>query len=189
MYIKKQIMKTKELQNRIFNLINGIEASEKAKKHFLGIISVIYGHQSIAYQDFEALITDPQKQLEMLRAPDNHKYKSNFMVFCHVVVEDYIEQALSSSSKDSSGFLPYNYFVEIEKASQHKAGIIGFELKRCSALNIEETGLTRFLLSPLADCLTDVEYRKILSVWFMYPELIFHADKVGEVINHFCSGK
>lgn len=179
-------MKTNELQNRIFNLINGIEASEKAKKRFFSIINVIYGGNSKAYQDFEELIAIPEKQLEMLKAPESHKYKSNFMVFCHIVMEDYIEQALSASSEDPSCFLPYGYFLEIEKISQQKPGLTGVELRYCSPLDIEEQGLTRFLLSPQFEgCLSATDIRKILSIWFMYPELICHPDKVAEIINLF----
>lgn len=175
----------KEIQNQIFNLINGIESSEKAKNRFMQIVAILYGYKNEAYETFKELINTPEKQLEMLRAPENHKYKSNFMVFCHIVIEDYIEQAHSKSAKDSENFLPYGYLVEIEKASRQKAGITGFELKQGSELNIEEKGLTRFLLSQLAkECCTAADYRKILSVWLMYPELIYDQDKVSEVIQH-----
>lgn len=176
----------KEIQNQIFNLINGIESSEQAKKHFLQVMTIIYGQNSKAYNDFQELIATPEKQLEMLRAPESHKYKRNFMVFCHIVVKDYIEQALSESAKDSAGFLPYGYFAEIEKASQHES-----DLFKCrTALNTEENALTRLLLSQLAEgCFTAADYRKILSVWLMYPELIYDQDKVAEVIQHLGSAK
>lgn len=179
-------MKTKKLQNQIFKLINGIESSEKAKSRFMQIIAVIYGRKSEAYKIFKELINTPEKQLEMLRAPENHKYKSNFMVFCHIVVEDCIEQTQPEPSDTSADTPLYGYFAEIEKTSQRKPSLNGFDRKSDIALNVEERNLTNFLLSPQAkDCLTAEDCRKILSIWLMYPEFIFHPDEIEKVIKIF----
>lgn len=177
-------MKTNYLQHQIFSLINGIEISEKAKKRFFDVIAVIYGSKSEAYQDFEKLIANPEKQFEMLKAPDNHKYKNNFMVFCRIAVKSYMEQELSRSSENSTGFSFYNYLAEIEKAVANKPGIAGFGLQYDIALNAEEDKLTFFLLSQQAESgISAAGIRKILSIWLMYPELICNQNRAENVVK------
>ena len=63
-------------------------------------------------------------------------------------------------------------------------------------LNREEYSLIRRILdngkedSPQIDYnFTAANYRQILTVWFMYPELICYPSEVEKIVNLFLKGK
>lgn len=210
-YFKKlKKMETKvnvtDLQTQIFRLINGIESSKNAKERFLGIIGILCGRDSKNYKMYSQLISDPRQQLEMLQAPESNEYKNNFMVFCHIVLEDYITQvAPDTPEQEKEGpqnktpekdLLLYHYFTEVEKASQYKPRITGFDLQKFPALCSEEYSLIRRILEKGKDDDPQIEYkftaanyRQLLTVWLLHPELICYPIEIEKIIKLFRSGK
>lgn len=197
-----------DLQNQIFRVIDGITASKKAKKHFSGIIGTTHGCLSDGYKQLMRLTEDSREQLKTLRSPENeeNKFKMFFMVYCHIVLKDYIEQvAPDTPEEDTDGpkhkipekdLLLYRYLSEVEKTSQHKPRIIGFDLQKFTELHTHEYSLIRRILSTgkedepqIENNFTAANYRQILTVWFMYPELICYPTEIEKIVKLFISGK
>ncbi len=197
-----------ELQNKIFRVIDGISASKKAKKHFSGIIGTTHGCLSDGYKQLMLLTEDSREQLATLRSPENdeNKIKMFFMVYCHIVLKDYMEQvAPDTPEEDADGpkhkipekdLLLYTYLSEVEKASQYTPRIIGFNLQKFTELHTQEYSLIRRILSTgkedepqIENNFTAANYRQILTTWFMYPELICYPTEVEKIVDLFIKGK
>lgn len=195
-----------DLQTRVFRLIDGINASKRAKERFLGIIGILSGRNSDNYKIYKQLTIDAEQQLEMLQAPESNDYKNNFMVFCHVVLEDYIAKVAPDTPEEETigpknqipekDLLLHRYFSEVEKTSQYKPRIIGFDLQKFTELHTQEYSLIRRILndgkdhSPqIENTFTAANYRQILTVWFMYPELICYPAEIEKIVKLFISGK
>ena len=197
------------MQNKIFRIIDGIQVSEKAKKHFSGIIGTTHGYLSEGYNTLMDLTENPHEQLAMLRATEKETLKNKmfFRVFCHIVVKDYMQQVAPDTPENKENIGPksqipekdlllYSYFSEIEETSQHTPRILEFDLSKFPNLNREEYSLIRRILdngkedSPQIDYnFTAANYRQILTVWFMYPELICYPSEVEKIVNLFLKGK
>ena len=193
-----------DLQNQIFRLINGIKTSKKTKEHFLGIVSVLSGRNSENYEKLKQLIEKPILQLELLQG-ENDECHDLFMVYCHTALESYIEQTSPETPQDEDeliintpekDWLLHEYFSEMEKATQHRLGLIGFNLRAYPNLHDKEYMLLRRLLkkdvsnASLAEyTYNKANYRQLLTAWFMYPKLIFYPEEVEKVIKLFTTGE
>lgn len=200
-------METKQttMQNDILRIIGLIDASKQTKEHFLGIIGVMFGREHPDYGLFLDLCKNSRTQAEMLNASENYKYKQHFQVFCHIVLKDYINQVSSKpSAEDTEGpkknipekdILLEHYFREIERASQHKMRLIEPDKNQFVELRNLERSLMRriFPHHDEADPINDTEftaanYKQLLTVWLMYPNLIFFPDEVQKIIEQCKTG-
>lgn len=180
----------KELQYRIFRIADGIRPSNEAADDFLRIMAVRMGKEHKIYHDFAQLINNPQQQLKLLEAPETHKYKGDFHVFFHIVLKDFIRKTSERSSEKD--ILLQNYFRELEKCSQEKPRLFGInEIKyRFETLrNLEYCIIRRILgenneVSATAD-FNPGDYRRLLTSWLMYPELLYSAEDISQIILLF----
>lgn len=199
----------KRVQEKIFDLINGIQPTIDAEKNFLGIMAIRFGREHQNYNAFCKIIKSPQQQWELLNATDKHEYKGDFRVFCHTVLKNYISEVtpsskLNSDAKNGDGprnlypekdFLLQDYFEELERCSQQTPRLLPFDkikLRFEKLQNLEHRLLCRILNNrndanaPIKNVeFTPVNYRQILTTWLMYPELIYFPDRVEEVIALF----
>lgn len=201
-------METKEtnLQKDILRIIGLIEARKTAKEHFLGIIGVMFGREHPDYGLFLDLCKNPRTQAEMLKASEDYKYKQHFQMFCHIVLKDYIEQVSAHPYQEEAtegpkknipekDILLERYFKEIERASQHKTRLIEPDKNQFVELrNLEHSLMRRiFPRHDAADPINNTEftagnYKQLLTVWLMYPKLIFFPDEVQKIIEQCKTG-
>lgn len=194
------------LQNDILRILDVIEIRKAAQEHFLGIIGVMFGREHPEYSEFLDMCKDSRKQAQMLKASETQKYKQHFQVLCHIVLQDFIKQVTKAETEeDSEGpknkipekdILLEDYFKEIEKASQYSPSLAGFDKNRFTELkNLEHSLLRRiFPHNDDGDPITETEftsgnYRQLLTVWLMYPQLIFFPERIQEIINLCKTGK
>lgn len=190
------------LQDRIFRITDGIQTPAAAKKSFLGIMAVRMGREHKIYQDFSRIVINPEQQLELLQATDKNPYKQDFRVFCHIVLKTYIRQtARKDGFEASSNQTPEEdplfelYFKEVEKCSQETPSLLDIaQIKtRFTTLRSLEYSLVKHLLSAeenpvdsaAAQKTTAADYRRILTVWLMYPELIYFPEEIDKLVSLF----
>lgn len=203
--IMENLATIEKMQNDILRIIGLIETSKQAKEHFLGIIGVMFGREHADYGLFLNLCKDPRTQAEMLKASENYKYKQHFQMFCHIVLKDYIEQVTNKPYQEATegpknnipekDILLEHYFKEIERASQHKTRLIEPDKNQFVELRNLERSLMRriFPHHDAADPINDTEftagnYKQLLTVWLMYPKLIFFPDEVQKIIEQCKTG-
>ncbi len=189
-----------KMQNDILRIIGSIKMAEKTKKHFLGIIGVMFGQEHPDYKLFEDLVCDEHVQVQMLRADENYKYKQHFQVFCHMVLSDIIKQVSEDykiepevgpkSNIPEKDILLEHYFREMEKASKHRSYLLGFDESKFAELKKLEYSLLRKIFphhdesDPIVETEFSVEhYRQLLTVWFMYTQYIFYPEDIQKVIE------
>lgn len=179
-----------ELRYRIFRIADGIRPSSEAIKDFLIIMCVRMGKEHKIYRDFTQIVSDPQQQLKLIKAPETHKYKGDFRVFCHIVLKDFIRKTLEHSAEKD--LLLQNYFTELEKCSQEKPRLFGLndvKYRFDTLRNLEYCILRRILgenneLSASAD-FSPSDYRQLLTAWLMYPELLYSLEDISQIVLLF----
>ena len=194
------------LQDRIFRITDGIQTPADAKKSFLGIMAIRMGREHKVYKDFSRIVIDPEQQFELLQATDKNPYKQDFRVFCHIVLKTYIRQAARkedaeapSNQTSEEDPLFEHYFKEVEKCSQETPNLLDVvQIKpRFITLRSLEYSLIKRLLSTgenpadpvVAKEMTAADYRRILTVWLMYPEFIYFPEEIDRIVSLFETGE
>lgn len=109
-----------------------------------------------------------------------------------MVLESYVEQLLlkakSPEGRSSTrAYHLYKYVSEVEKVSQHKPGMFGFQLRNFPELIHAEYHLKKDICKGKKP--TPEETKMLLSVWQMYPEIIYNPEDIKTILELVADGK
>lgn len=185
----------------IMRVLGKIDFPKPCSRQFLSIMGVLVGHEHLA--KYQEMIDNPEKQLEMLNAHESNKEKKHFMVLCHILIKDYIKKMQEgchycgpNNEKPQKDVLLEDYFEQIRIASEYRPGIAGFKKEKFPEIQKLENSIIRRIFprnmegDPKTDTeLTSGNYRQLLSVWLLYPNLIFYPEEISKVIDLCKTGK
>lgn len=185
----------------IMRVLGKIDFPKPCSRQFLSIMGVLVGHENL--EAFQEMIDNPKKQEEMLDAPETEAEKKHFMVLAHILIKDYIKKMKEGchycgpdNEKPQKDVLLENYFEQIKIASEYRPGIAGFDKEKFPEIKKLENSIIRriFPRNQGDDPTPDVElssgnYRQLLSVWLLYPNLIFYPEEISKVIELCKTGK
>lgn len=168
---------TKNLQQRIFGITDGIQATPKIQNNFLDIMAIRMGKKHPLYQEASQMVAQKTKQIELLSASDKHQLKKDFERFCHMILKRYTEREYEISTF-------CKYFEELERCSQKTSGLLDYSRLNFLALRDMEKDICNQILNNPAT-ITPYDYRQLLTAWLMFPELIFFPEKVSNILKLF----
>lgn len=167
----------KALQQRIFRITDGIQAPPETRNHFLDIMAIRMGRKNPLYLEALQMVAEKPKQIELLSADDKHELKKDFERFCHMILKGYIKQ---ESEINSFG----EYFDELEYCSQKTGSLMDYSRLNFLTLRDMEKKICEQILS-CSETITPYAYRRLLTAWLMFPELIFFPEQISDILKLF----